>query len=48
MFKAIVTEAGIALVKIFVKKLPLIISLLGSKAKTNEGIPIVNIQIKVS
>ena len=42
-----VKAAGIALFIIFIKKLPLILSLFGSKANTKDGIPIVKTFIRV-
>ena len=47
MLSTTLIAAGIDLLIIFIKKLPFILSLLGSKAKMKDGIPIVNILINV-
>ena len=48
IFKNTVTPAGILFLNIFKIKLPETILVLGSKAKTNDGIPIVQVVIKVN
>lgn len=48
IFKTIVNEVGKDLLKTLIKKLPLIRLLFGSKAKINEGTPIVKKLVKVN
>ena len=48
IFKTIVNDVGKDRLKTLIRKLPLILSLLGSKAKIKEGIPIVKTLVKVN